>query len=213
MSNDTTSLETHLSKLRAATPNEALLARLEACAAGTWTQLSPEEHALEQNLRSVCPAPLSSEFTASLESLLHEVEFPSDSTIVPFPARSGSATHSNRKWWAAAAAVALIGATTALMIPNDGNPADSNIAATSSAPQPIEHSTTPFDSEQVVPAGFNRDLRSAHDEGVVWQPNQKAHRVLKMVYMDRITLHTPDGKSYQIEQPRVEYILTPEQTD
>ena len=212
MSNDTTSLEIDLLKLRAATPDEALLARLEACAAGTWTQLTPEESALERNLRSVRPAPLSASLQASLEAILSEVEFPTESTIIPFPVRASDTPHSNRKWWAAAAAVAVIGAVSALMIPNGGNvetPTVADISDTSTKPLTLPK----IDRSQFVPAGFNRDLREASDQGVVWQSGQKAHRVVRVVYMDRVTLKSPDGRSYEVEQPRVEYILTPEQAD
>ncbi len=213
MSNELTSLESDLLKLRAATPDEALLARLEACAAGTWTQLTPEETALEQNLRSVRPAPLSKQLQTSLEAILHNVEFPSEPTIIPFPAPAAGNPHSGRKWWAAAAVVALTGALTALMIPGGANREAPKVAGVPTPPTAGYPSTPTSDSPQFIPAGFNRDLREAKDEGVVWRSGQKAHRVIRVVYMDRVTLMSPDGRSYEVEQPRVEYILTPEQAD
>jgi hypothetical protein len=64
-----------------------------------------------------------------------------------------------------------------------------------------------------VPAGFNRGLSEASDEGVIFQSEDKAHRVLKMVYHDRVTLKDESGRMYEIEQPRTEYILVPSKID
>lgn len=213
MPDELTSLETNLLKLRATAPDAALLARLEACAAGTWTQLTPEETALEQALRSVRPAPLSGRLQTSLEAILENVEFPSEPKIVPFPAPASTTLRSGHKWWAAAAAVALTGALTALMIPVGTNRETHRTAAAPAPPASASPTSPRIDSSQLIPAGFNRDLREAKDEGVVWRSGQNAHRVIRVVYMDRVTLMSPDGKSYEVEQPRVEYILTPEQAD
>ena len=45
------------------------------------------------------------------------------------------------------------------------------------------------------------------------QSNQQPQRVLKVVYMDRVTLKDSAGRTYQVEQPRVEYILVPATAD
>ena len=42
---------------------------------------------------------------------------------------------------------------------------------------------------------------------MIWQSNQQPHRVLKVVYQDRVTYRDPSGKTYQVEQPRVEPLL------
>jgi hypothetical protein len=65
----------------------------------------------------------------------------------------------------------------------------------------------------LVPAGFDRGLSEASDEGVVWQSANRPHRVLKVVYQERVTLKDSAGRTYQVEQPRVEYILVPAKTD
>jgi hypothetical protein len=69
------------------------------------------------------------------------------------------------------------------------------------------------ESPQLVPAGFERNLSEARDEGVLWADPQQAHRVLKVVYKDRVKMKDPGGRIYEVEQPRVEYILVPEKID
>jgi hypothetical protein len=209
MSLEPSSLEADLRNLRAAALDEALLARLEACATDTWTRLTPAEIALENRLRAIAPARISPALMNSLESVLSAVSFPPGENIVSFPTRQATATHHNRRWWAAAAAVAVIGAVTALMIPGDRGSGPGPVAH-----QPASGISHPVPvSDALVPAGFNRDLREARDEGIVWQSNNEAHRVLKVVYMERVTLKSPDGRVYEVEQPRVEYIHMPEQSD
>ncbi|MCX6866861.1 MAG: hypothetical protein NTV46_11725, partial [Verrucomicrobia bacterium] len=65
----------------------------------------------------------------------------------------------------------------------------------------------------LIPAGITRGLSEARDEGVIWQANDQPHRVLKIIYMDRVTLKDTTGQTYQVDQPRVEYILVPAKTD
>ena len=203
------SIEADLRNLRARALDEALLARLEACAADTWTQPTPEEVAFENRLRAIAPAPLSPALLESLQSVVGVVEFPSAQNIVRFPVSQATTPHHSRRWWAAAAAVAVIGAVSALMMPGDR----------ATGPAPIAHQPAPGVSHPspasgvLVPAGFNRDLREARDQGIVWQSNNEAHRVLKVVYMERVTLKGPDGRVYEVERPRVEYIHMPEQSD
>ncbi|MEI6178510.1 MAG: hypothetical protein WCS43_16585 [Verrucomicrobiota bacterium] len=209
MSPDTSSIEADLRNLRASALDEALLARLEACAADTWTQFTPAEIALENRLRAIAPAPLSPALMASLESVVSVVSFPSEKNIVRFPSRQSATPHHNRRWWAAAAAVAVIGAVSALMMPGDRGSGPAPIA---NQPAPALIHPSPV-SDAFVPAGFNRDLREARDEGIIWQSNNEAHRVLKVVYMERVTLKAPDGRVYEVERPRVEYIHMPEQSD
>ena len=64
-----------------------------------------------------------------------------------------------------------------------------------------------------IPAGFNRGLSEVHDEGVVWKSNSQPHSVVRVVYKDLVTLKDASGRTVQVEQPRVEYMLVPAKTD
>lgn len=209
MPQETSSLESDLRRLRAAAPDESFLARLEACAENTWSDLTPGEVRFEQRLREITPANLPPALMASLEAALSGIPFPRDEKIVIFPQQSTASPRHRRGWWGAAAAVALTGAVSALLIP--ANPGPGKIAA---APPPVRV-TQPAATNHtdLIPAGFRRGLSEARDEGVIWQSNDQPHRVLKVVYMERVTLKDPQGLTYQVEQPRVEYILVPAKID
>lgn len=206
MSSDSSSIENDLRQLRAASLDEALLARLEACAEGEWTRLTPSELELEHRLRGITPARISPSLMTSLETALAGVPFVTEAPkIVRFPEREVNTSRQSRTWWSAAAAVALFGGLAGLLVPSGHS---EKTAARPAAPAIQSAPAAPL-----IPAGFNRGLKEASDEGVIWQSSQQPHRVLKVVYQDRVTLKDSSGKTYQVEQPRVEYILVPAKTD
>ena len=208
MSSDPTSIEADLRRLRAAGLDASLLDRLDACADGTWAELDPVEIHYEKRLLSVTPAKLPPALMASLEATLRDTPFSNNQIIVPFPQGKAAAPHKHRGWWGAAAAVALTGAVTALLVPMN-----QDTGKTAEAPPNRSHAPTSITGGELVPAGFNRGLSEASDQGVIWQSNKQPHRVLRVVYKDRVTLKDAAGRTYQVEQPRVEYILVPAKTD
>lgn len=210
MSSETPSLEAQLRGLRAVAIDEDLLQRLEACADGTLCQLNSAELLFEARLRVAKPAKLDPAFLAGLESVVSGIPFPMDEKIVLFPkpnlAPKGKQT---RSWWSAAAAVALMGAATALLVPNHRPdqpavaytpPASGNILPTASSPE-------------VVPTSFNRNVSEVNDEGYVWKGGNQPHSVVRVVYKDKITVKDSNGRTYQVERPRVQYMIVPAKTD
>lgn len=207
MTPDQPSLEAQLRELHTATLDEALLTRLEAAAEGTLTRLSPGEIRFEALLRGSSPARLSPAFLGSLESIVREVPFPVGEKILLFP-KAAVRTHRARPIWGAAAAVALIGAVTALMIPAGKAPVNPTRQVAVTSP-PVTAPANP----NLVPASFNRGLSEVHDEGVVWKSNNQPHTVVRVVYKDLITIDGANGRTFQVERPRVEYMLVPAKTD
>lgn len=212
MSFDSSTIEADLRRLNAAPLDGLLLDRLESCIDETWMQLSPAEIAMEHQLRAGVPARLPDSLSASLEAILQSVSYPMDDKIVTFPKSAaaparGRGDHGSR-WWGAAAAVALTGAVTALLMPVKPQQTAEDV------PNRIRHTTAadPVRGE-LIPAGFNSGLSEAVDQGVIWQPDQQPHRVLKVVYKDCVTLKDANGGTYQVERPRVEYILVPADTN
>ncbi len=208
MTPDPSSIEQDLNKLIPAALDETLLDRLDACTSNSLTRLNPDEIQFEGLLLSNKPFSLPAALMTSLEAIVSTTAFPQNENILPFPKPRTTTRHVDRKWFAVAAAVALCGAITALLLPVQTKPrplASSKPAP--AAPHALQH------PESLVPASFNRELSEARDEGVVWRPNNNAQRVLKVVYKELRTYTAPDGRTYQIEQPRIEYILLPEKSD
>ena len=207
MHDDTAQLEAELLKLRPTGPHSQLIDRLEACAQGDWSEPLEGEIEFEENLRANAPTRLDPALMASLEAICTTIPFPKEKNIVGFPKSKSRPPTSKRSQFAAAAAIALLGAATALLIPIKGN--NPSTAASNS---PSGQTTRPGNAV-LTPASFKRGLTAASDEGVVWQSNQGPHRVLKFTYQDCATLRDDKGRTYQVEQPRVEYLFVPAKTD
>lgn len=209
MTHDPSSIENDLRRLHAAGLDESLLQRLEACAEESWTNLDPLELHLEHRLREIAPARLAVPLMDRLEATLSAVAYPPvQPKIVSFPGRAPTTRQPQRQWWAAAAAVALFGGLAGWTFSND-QPGGSSYRTASASP--IQRA--PSANVPLVPAGFNRGLSQASDEGVVLQSGNQPHRVLKFVYHERVTLKDAEGRTYQVDQPRVEYIIVPTKTD
>ena len=209
MSFDPDTFENELRQLRPLALRAALLDRLDACAAGTWRGTSAAENAAESRLAGHPPAALPPALMASLESIVAPVAFPQDRKIVLFPSRQDeSSPRQHRGWLTAAAAVAICGALAALFVPMERKPLVAS-GQTTAAPPPKAAKA----AAGLMPAGFRRGISEARDEGVVWQSADKAHQVLRVVYKDTVTLKDPNGRIYQVEEPRVEYILVPAKID
>ncbi len=209
MKHDPSNLEEELRQLQAAPLDEALLARLDASADGTWTELTHEEIRFENFLRETSPTRLPADFLASLESITAGIHFSVDEKVILFP--NGNAApkkRKNRPMWAAAAAVALIGAASALLVPTTEAP-----KTTAQTSNKISAPVAASDANNFVPASFNRGLSEVHDEGVVWKSNNQPHRVVRVVYTDHVTLKDANGRTVEVEQPRVKYMLVPDRTD
>ena len=209
MTHDPLPLVATLHELQATMLDEAFLTRLEAAADETLIQLSREEVAFEASLRGIIPAGLTPDIMARMEKVVHDIPFTVDEKIVLFPkANQSPTTRRSRPGWAAAAAVALIGGLTALLIPSPKSSENIARQLPTSASPPTQTSSGNF-----VSASFNRGISEVRNEGILWKSDKQPHNVIQMVYKDIITLKDKNGRTFQVEQPRVEYILLPANTD
>lgn len=214
MNHDQASLEAELRALCAAPLDDAFLARLEAAADGTLTRTDREESSFEQRLRQSSPARLTPDHLAGLETIFRDVPFPMNEKIVLFPKASVAkpAAARRRPMWAAAAAVALVGAATALMMPPASRPAQPLASLPTAAPVAIAPPVA-ANSANLIPAGFDRGVSQVKDEGLVWKNQTQPHSLMRVEYVDKITLKDGKGRTYQVERPGFRYLLVPAKTD
>lgn len=212
ITSDSKELEKVLRDLNPAVLDPDFLSRLEDAADDTLIALTTAEIQFEKSLRGHAPLALSTDFLSRLETIVSDLPFALDEKIVLFPKTAPviSKKPSNKRYpmWAAAAAVALIGASTALFLP--GQKPGSTVAKNTPSITRIKPASN--DSHYVA-AGFNRVLGDVNDKGVDWNQADKPHRVVAVTYLDRITLKNAEGKTVEVEQPRTEYIFVPEKMD
>jgi len=206
MSPDAASLEAELRQLQATTLDDAFFARLEAASADTLTTLSHEEIRFEALLRQATPAPLPADFLMKLEAITSSTPFGFEDKILPFP-KAGQAPVTSRKptsLWRAAAAVAIIGASTALLIPAGNRSKD---------PAPSQASISRPSSDHFIPASFDRNVSNFKNEGTIWNADKQPQSVIRVEYKDKIIYKDSMNRTFQIEQPRVQYMSVPVRTD
>lgn len=183
----------------------AFLDRLEASIEGTLTELSTPEQLFEARLGSIRPKPLNDQLFTALEKTAQRLPYPEHDAVLAFPT-DNHASPPSRSWWRAAAAVAILGGLSALMV-GTGPEAPVRTADATPVTPPTRPSTT--DASALIPAEFSRNLSETSDEGIIWPSEGRPHRVLKVTYMDKVTLKREDGSSYQAQKPRVEYYIVP----
>lgn len=203
-SKDPHAVEAPLKRQQAASLDPALIDRLEAAADRSLLELSAIERQLETKLSNIQPACLQPTLLDRLETMASKAGFPKKSPVLEFPGNKSVSQPRRRSGLAVAAAVALLGAISALML----DPGPAPLGASSEADPTPAPSLGPALPE-IRPTQFSRDLSNAIDAGIVWKDDSQPHRVLKVVYTDRMTVEHEDGSSYEVETPRVEYILVP----
>eukprot|EP00903_Cladosiphon_okamuranus_P003490 g3488.t1 len=170
--------------------------------------LSAEDVGFASKLRAHEPRALSANFEAGLMEAIGDTPFHMDEKIVLFNKSNrntgkGKGRNILRFNFAAAAAVALMGSLAALMMPKGENGAGP-IAETGNEPV-IEAPVTqisPAAASGFAPVGLNRNFSEARDEGVMWENNKQPHRVMRMTYLDRVTLSNDKGETIEAERNR-----------
>lgn len=198
MHSDDTAFEHTLGQTKPVGLDPQWLDRLTATMDAACAPITAVDEESEAILAAYRPAALSASLMARLEGLAEaipkELDVPEPARIIPF------------RRYAAAAAIALVGAAAALLAPmQDGPP----VVAERDEPTPVVQAQ---DAGHFVPAAHARGLSEARDEGVIWKDNTP-HRVLRIVYTDKITLRNDAGEIVEVEQPRIEYIVVPQTTD
>jgi hypothetical protein len=198
-------LEATLKGLRPAAPDAACMDRLLAALQG---RMPAADGAIERELIALHPVALGAGTAGRFLATVSRVPFPVDEKVVLFPGRSKPAAkvHHRRPWLAAAAAVAVLGAFSALMmeVPQKGTlpvAGTKRLEAGSSGP-------TGF-----LPASIGSGVHDARDEGLTWTRDGKPLRRVKVIYMDKVKYVGEDGKIVEFERPRVETLLVPEKID
>lgn len=201
-------IEDALKAIRPASLAPASMDRLLAAVEGRGLAADPALVSVENSLGSMTPRAVRSEAADAMLATVSTVPFPVDEKVVLFPGSSKPVekSASRRPWYAAAAAMAVAGAFSAMMVEQPRVKSGRPLAATDSAipgRQP-----TGF-----VPASVGSGLEEAKDEGVMWTNDGKPVRMVRVIYMDKAKYRNPQGEIIEFERPRVEYLMVPEKID
>lgn len=206
-------LENALKGLRPTSPDTACMSRLLAAVEGRLQKPELSAAGIESRLAAMQPVAPSPEVFAKMLETVERIPFPVSDKVVLFPGAAKPAKDngaSRRPWYAAAAAVAVAGAFSAMMV--DHTPSKSVVSAAPAkefAPVPKLAGNT--NANGIVSA--SRGLQNATDQGVRWTPDGKPMRMVQVEYKDHMKVLDKDGKVVEVEVPRFEYLFVPEKID
>lgn len=213
-------LEQELRNLKPSGIESDFLKRLVSCAEGTDAEFTSEDREFEAGIRSHIPAGLPAQDQEALLGKIGDAPFHVDEKIVLFNKSNPNSGKKQRPSiirfnFAAAAAVALLGTIAALMLPGTGNEGSGGEKIAGNEEQIIEKPAqiSPGVASSFSPVSLNRNLSETRDEGVIWRDQTQPHRVMRMTYMDRVTLSNDKGETIEVSQPKVEYVVMPEKID
>src|SRR5688572_10317062 len=207
-------IEDSLKGLRPAKPDAACLDRLLSAVEGRLQKNDLSVTGIESRLAAMHPvAPAPETFARMLETVTR-VPFPVDEKVVLFPGAAKPATitkpASRRPWYAAAAAVAVAGAFTAMMVDGGGRNSSGSAGPVAGKSPRVVPVSPKVQSGKIMRASTG--LQEASDQGVSWS-NGKPMRLVRVRYMDKVQVTQPDGKIVEMEVPREELLLLPEKID
>jgi hypothetical protein len=207
MDEDFQELEATLKGMRPIAPDAACMDRLLAA---VERRTPTADVTMERELSRLRPSALAGGVQERLLETVSAVPFPVDEKVLLFPGQRkpvAAKAPARRPWLAAAAAVAVLGAFSALMIGPQNGSNTGPVAGKGRDSGPVTSSHDP----RLIDASVG--LRSAQDEGLTWTRDGRPMRRVKVIYMDKVKYAGSDGKIVEMERPRVEWLLVPEKID
>jgi hypothetical protein len=204
MDEDFQELEATLKGMRPVAPDAACMDRLLAA---LERRMPAADVTMERELGKLSPSALAGGVQDRLLETVSRVPFPVNEKVVLFPGKSKPVEKApaRRSWLGAAAAVAVLGGFSALMMgPQQGSPKIANNPEPEAPASPVR---------DLVPASVGSKVSEAQDEGLIWTRDGKPMRRVKVIYMDKVKYAGEDGKIVEMERPRVEWLLVPEKID
>lgn len=226
---DLLDLERKLHGLLPVDISSELFLRLETSMIGNEDQTSATVESFEKleiHLEEITPATMPSDMIDRMARAMdnwHE-QVPVDEKLVAFNEGLGRKKKARKSYglgmWGAAAVVALLGALSALVIPNlsqDAKPVIANTVVTTEAgtsraqvnsAAPVTASSM-VNNTRLVQDSLSHKVTNTSDQGVVLSGDNIPHRCIRVDYTDRVVIESKDGRQMEINRPGVEYILIP----
>ena len=161
----------------------------------------------EEDLERLAPAGMPEGLISRMEEAMagwQDAAPGGDEKVVPFPAaEKEDQGGSSRGFWSAAAAVALLGAVVAFMLPDQKS--DEVVA--------VPSAESNYAAASFAPTNLDRNIIQASDGGVVFTNGDRPHRLVRVEYLDHVEYRNAAGAELHLEKPSVNFVLIPLETD
>ena len=195
------------------------------------TMTSPEDlgnlDELEGHLNQLSPAAMPDDLLSRMSQAMdgwHEHVEEVDKVLPFTPNKQRVPKVFNKGMLSAAAAVALLGAVTALVMPQFST-SQSNSYAQSHPSAPTSGIVTPLSSNtgpsntgapshpRKASEGLSHQVTRTTDSGVILSDDNQPLRCIRVDYIDQVKGVDDSGRDVEIKTPGIDYILIPVQTD
>jgi len=171
---------------------------------------------VEAEFRTLVPSSMSQDFLNKCSNLVEEtINQEMNGKVIQFPSKQRGRSYPIR-WYATAAAVALIGLFSGFWaVPSSDN---SDIFAQSNLPELPDYfesfSAGSFSNGELLNVSTNSTLLKADDEGLV--PNlvdKTFYQAISITSMESYTMENDYGEKFQIQRPVKRTVFVPAHTD
>jgi hypothetical protein len=168
---------------------------------------------LEEELRSFAPTAISADVVSRMVSAMESWETSEEiadveggvGKVVAFPSDSSSHKRQRSSWhptWAAAAAVAIVGALGALVVPQSNSNGAGVTAMAGLGPVPLLRQAS------LVPVKAERNV-SSMDAGVISDRKGTPYQVLRVIRQEEANFEGANNVGLKISRPKVDYFVVP----
>ena len=171
---------------------------------------------LEQQMGNLSPMAMPDDLLARMEQAMDrwQEHLPLEEKLVAFPPVSnGAGKMKYFNVWASAAAVALVGVVSLVMINGGGEKAQSVAAGNDLPVQPVAAIAAPAAKiPGVVQASYpqlDTSIRSTSDDVMSYDAQGRPVRLMRVDFEDVVTVRDAAGRLIKIKQPRIEYYVIP----
>ena len=166
---------------------------------------------LEMELERLAPEALPEGMISRMEDAMNGwQENEQEEKVVPFPVADSK--ESRGSIWKAVAAMVMLGAATAMLIPTGSEVSAVNLAVATPGPvaAPVSLPVAPVSFE---PLSAERDVVSANNHGVVFVGKDVPHRCMRVESLEHYEFEGENGQTLRVSKPSVDYILIPVRAD
>ena len=161
---------------------------------------------LENDLRRLRPAPVSSDLARRIERALQLAKDSPTAGILPRPASRGNG------WWSFGLGLTAIAALLVIGLTFIDHPPQTQTTVSASAHRPAAEKPRSAAARGFRPAGLTQVVYSGRDEGLVFSPNELAAPRRRLRYETRQTMqwrNAQTGASVRVSYPAEQVFLTP----
>ncbi|MGB0775583.1 MAG: hypothetical protein ACPG32_05430 [Akkermansiaceae bacterium] len=219
LDDDLRALEQQLSSLIPSAMPEDMISRMEQ-AMDSWMDV--DMHPLEQELADMAPTAMPDAMQERLSSAMGNWHryVPEDEKVVSISnSKSIKRGRKSGGMLAAAAAVAMLGAAAALVLPHFDRPSnqtvDTSVIPQRDVPATMIDPATMMDVDNssndawIMPDSLSTNVVHTSDRGIMLNHENRPHRCIRVDYVDRIKAIDAQGREIEIKRPGVKIMLLP----